>query len=213
MMPPPKAAAPWRNRIVRTGEEAPDQLLANPRNWRIHPRHQQNVLGGVLEQVGWVTHVIVNERTGHVVDGHARVGLAISRNEATVPVTYVDLSEAEEALVLATLDPISALAAADKDTFGELMRWVETDDTAVQQLLDDLQLSLGVVTGDDYTNVKKMRDAEIDRALWPWIKIQVAPETLLRWREFLLTLDGTDDNERINALIEKMDNDHDEPDA
>jgi len=30
-------ATPWRNRIVGTGEEAPDQLLANPQNWRTHP--------------------------------------------------------------------------------------------------------------------------------------------------------------------------------
>jgi hypothetical protein len=27
----------WRNRILGSGEEAPDQLAANPRNWRIHP--------------------------------------------------------------------------------------------------------------------------------------------------------------------------------
>ena len=35
----PVAAAPttgWRNRITGSGEEAPDQLLANPANWRIH---------------------------------------------------------------------------------------------------------------------------------------------------------------------------------
>ncbi len=30
--------APWRNRITGSGEEAPDQLLANPANWRIHPK-------------------------------------------------------------------------------------------------------------------------------------------------------------------------------
>lgn len=39
------AAAPttgWRNRIAGAGEEAPDQLLANPANWRIHPKAQQD---------------------------------------------------------------------------------------------------------------------------------------------------------------------------
>ena len=41
---------------------------------------------------------------GFVVDGHARVALAISAGER-VPVVYVDLSEKEEALILATLDP------------------------------------------------------------------------------------------------------------
>ena len=36
-----REAAPtptWRNRITGTCEEAPDQLLANPDNWRIHSK-------------------------------------------------------------------------------------------------------------------------------------------------------------------------------
>ena len=32
---PPSAA--WRNRIVGSGDEPPEQLLANPANWRLHP--------------------------------------------------------------------------------------------------------------------------------------------------------------------------------
>jgi hypothetical protein len=63
------AAAPatgWRNRITGSGEEAPDQLLANPANWRIHPKAQQNALAGALDAVGWVQQVLVNRRTGFV---------------------------------------------------------------------------------------------------------------------------------------------------
>ena len=101
----PAGEAAWANRIVGEGYEAPDQLLAAPDNWRIHPREQQEALEGVLDRVGWVTRIIVNKRTGHVIDGHLRVSLAISRGEPTVPVTYVDLSDREEGLVLATLDP------------------------------------------------------------------------------------------------------------
>lgn len=59
----------WRSRIVGHGEEAPDQLLANPRNWRIHPKTQQDALAGVLDEVGWVQDIIVNQLTGYVVDG------------------------------------------------------------------------------------------------------------------------------------------------
>jgi DNA modification methylase len=109
----------WKNRIVGHGEEDADQLLANPRNWRIHPKAQQDVLKGVLAQIGWVQDVIVNQRTGFVVDGHARVALAISAGER-VPVVYVDLSDEEEAAILATLDPISAMAGKDEAIFGEL---------------------------------------------------------------------------------------------
>lgn len=68
----PTTTAPWRNRIVGSGEEAPDQLLANPGNWRVHPKAQQQALAGILGQVGWVQQVLVNRRTGHVVD-HRRL--------------------------------------------------------------------------------------------------------------------------------------------
>ena len=108
-------AAGWRNRITGSGEEAPDQLLANPANWRIHPKAQQDALAGALDAVGWVQQVLVNRRTGFVVDGHARVALALSRGEPTIPVLYVDLDPGEEALVLATLDPIGAMAGRLSD--------------------------------------------------------------------------------------------------
>jgi hypothetical protein len=99
------AAPAWRSRIVGSGTEAPDRLLANPANFRVHPKAQQDALAGVLDQVGWVQNVLVNQRTGHLVDGHLRVALAISRNEPSIPVVYVDLSPDEERLVLASLDP------------------------------------------------------------------------------------------------------------
>jgi DNA modification methylase len=135
----------WANRITRYGEEAPDQLLAHPLNFRTHPKHQQDALSGVLTDVGVVQNIIVNERTGHVVDGHLRISLAMRQNQPTVPVTYVDLSESEEALVLATLDPISALAGADRDKLDELLRDVSTGDAAVMQMLSDLAEDAGVI--------------------------------------------------------------------
>jgi hypothetical protein len=96
----------WKNRIVGYREVRPEDLLANPRNWRVHPKHQQAALKGALDELGWIQNVIVNTRTGFVVDGHARVALAIRHNQPTVPTTEVDLSPDEEALALVTLDPI-----------------------------------------------------------------------------------------------------------
>lgn len=113
-------AEAWRSRIVDRGDVAPTELTANPRNWRRHPKAQKEALAGVLSSVGWVQDVIVNKRTGLIVDGHARVELAIERHEATVPVVYVDLEPEEEALVLATFDPLSAMALTDKAKQDEL---------------------------------------------------------------------------------------------
>ena len=126
----------WANRIVGSGTEAPEQLLANPFNYRIHPKAQQDALAGLLNQVGWVQNIIVNQRTGHVIDGHLRVSLAISRSEATVPVVYVDLDEGEEKLVLASIDPLAAMAATDPEALRSLLAEVSVDDSALQAMLD-----------------------------------------------------------------------------
>ncbi len=128
----------WRNRIVGHGEEAPDQLAANPRNYRIHPKRQQDVLSGAIDDVGYIRSVTVNKRTGYVLDGHLRVSLAISSGQQSIPVEYVDLSEEEEAEALAILDPIAGMAATDREQLGALMADIEHADQAVAEMLGEM---------------------------------------------------------------------------
>jgi DNA modification methylase len=120
----------WANRIVAHGEEAPEQLVANPANWRLHSAAQRGALADVLGKVGLVQNVIVNRRSGHLIDGHLRVELAKAQGQPTIPVLYVELSAAEEAIVLASLDPIGAMAIADKERLSELLCGIETPDLA-----------------------------------------------------------------------------------
>lgn len=137
----------WQNRITKYSDEAPDQLLANPRNFRMHPDSQAGALRGVLTEVGIVQNVIANERTGFLIDGHLRVMEALKSGQPTIPVTWVDVSEEEEALILATLDPIAALAGTDAAKLEALLHDVSTADAAVQQMLDTLATEAGIVPG------------------------------------------------------------------
>jgi hypothetical protein len=136
----------WRNRIISSGEEAPDQLLANPFNARIHPKPQQDALSGVLNSVGWIAPVIVNQRTGHLIDGHIRVGLALSRGEKLVPVDYVDLDENEEKIILATFDYITGMAVYDREAVDTLLQQVNSDDSDVQTLLASMGDEFGIAS-------------------------------------------------------------------
>jgi hypothetical protein len=139
----------WRNRIVGSGGMRAGDFLANPHNWRIHPKNQQDGLAGVLDTVGWVQEVIVNQRTGFLVDGHLRVTLALRKGEDTpVPVKYVDLSEEEEALILAALDPIAAMAATDRAKLDEVMRMANSDDQRVQAMMAEIAAKEGIIPPD-----------------------------------------------------------------
>jgi len=191
----------WQSRIVGEGNEAPSDLLANPRNWRIHPRHQQDALESVLDRVGWVQRVIVNRRTGNLVDGHLRVSLALRREEATIPVTYVDLSADEEGLVLASLDPVAGMAATDADMLDSLLRELSEADAIPEELLSTLRLTEGLDAAMARTleDVSFKAGAGADEDLWPTIKIKVNPEAERVFVEVWGRLKGTD-SEKLVAL-------------
>lgn len=136
-----KVDTSWASRIVRSGTERPSELVANPLNYRRHPPHQHAALSDMLGEVGWVQQVVKNERTGHLVDGHLRVELALRRGDEPVPVLYVDLDEREERLVLAALDPIAALAQADGEALETLLSGLTFNGDDLADMLNELQVN------------------------------------------------------------------------
>ena len=65
-----------------------------------------------------------------------------------VPVLFVDLDEREEALALATLDPVAALAEADREALAALLEDVHTGDEALLQRIERLAIQTGVIEPD-----------------------------------------------------------------
>lgn len=123
-----------KSRITGEAEVEATSLKDHPLNWRQHPANQRAALEGALDEIGWIQRVIVNQRTGHILDGHLRVQAARNASE-TVPVIYVDLSEEEEHIVLASVDPVALMAGIDLDKHRELIDQVETDNEALAELL------------------------------------------------------------------------------
>jgi len=140
--------AKFKSRIVGHEDVPPDQLLANPLNFRVHSKQQQTAMKSMLESIGWLDEIIVNSRTGHVINGHMRVNIAMRDNEPTVPVRYVDLTQEEENLALATFDPISGLASHDKDVLESLLEDTEAPSDILEQFLSKL-LPAGGKGGED----------------------------------------------------------------
>jgi len=135
-MPKTKQPEWWTNRIVKYGEMPANQFLAHEMNARRHPAKQREALRGSLDSVGWIAPVLVSSKTGKMLDGHARIEEALSRDEAMgVPFVEVDVSEEEERLILATLDPITELATYDKEALDSLLREVSTGNAALMEML------------------------------------------------------------------------------
>jgi hypothetical protein len=131
-------------RIIDSGVVDPYDLLANPRNFRAHPEHQRTALKAALNDVGWVAPVIVNRASGTILDGHLRVAVAIERKDTDIPVDYVELSEDEEMVALATLDPITAMAKPNPHLYGKLLEATTTGEADLMAYLDDFAQRIGV---------------------------------------------------------------------
>lgn len=127
-----------RNRIVGFTLEPPEDLCAHPYNARAHPAPQREALAEVLDRVGWIGAVIQNDRTGFLIDGHARVEHALSTGERLIPVLHVDLTEDEELLMLGVYDPISAMARYDQERLDMLLSEITPTDTILDAILDSL---------------------------------------------------------------------------
>lgn len=138
-----------RNRIVDVRRVRASELTPHPGNWRQHPLGQAEALAGTMREVGDVGVLLawVSERNGGkltLIDGHLRRGLA-PEHEYMVAIT--DLSDAEADYVLATHDPLAALAEADASALDALLASVKTDEAAVMKMLSDLAKEAGVGGG------------------------------------------------------------------
>jgi len=134
-----------RDRIVELRRVPAKSLAPNPRNWRKHPKAQADALRGVLAEVGIADAVLAREREDGVlelVDGHLR---AETLGDREVPVLVLDVNEEEAWKILATHDPLAAMAEADPQILDDLLREVETSNEQLKAMLDELGRESGVV--------------------------------------------------------------------
>ena len=126
-----------RDRIKELRRVPASELLPNPKNWRTHPVEQQDALRGVLAEVGYADALIARETPDGLmlVDGHLR---AETTPDSSVPVLVLDIDEAEADLMLATLDPLAAMAGRDEERLSELLATVSSDNATVNALLQTL---------------------------------------------------------------------------
>jgi DNA modification methylase len=124
----------------------PADVEPNPSNWRLHPPAQAAALTASLDAAGWAGAALFNKKTGRLIDGHLRQKQAQARGEL-LPVLVGEWTEEQERMILATFDPIGALAQADETALeclvAELRADVrggrlEFDEGALEALLRDL---------------------------------------------------------------------------
>ena len=123
-------------------------LQANPLNWRTHPSAQTAALEGVLREVGFAGALLARETAGGglvLIDGHLRKDVA---GDQDVPVLVLDVTEAEARVLLASYDPLGAMAETNAEALEALLREVTVSDAALQEMLAGLAEQAGITPPD-----------------------------------------------------------------
>jgi len=145
-----------RDRIKELRRVKASELLPNPKNWRTHPVAQQDALKGILAEVGFAGAVLVRELDDGslmLIDGHMR---AETTHDQEIPVLILDVNEAESDKLLATFDPIAAMAESDAHALDALLRNVDTGSEALSKMLAELAEGAGL-----YLDEKEVVEDEV----------------------------------------------------
>jgi ParB-like chromosome segregation protein Spo0J len=98
-----------------------------------------------------------------LIDGHLR---AETLGDGDVPVLILDVNEAEADKLLATLDPLAAMAESDAVKLDELLRNVDTGSEALQKLIASTATQAGLYEtlhdGDEQEAETESSTEEID---------------------------------------------------
>jgi len=125
-----------------------------------------------------------------MLDGHARVKEALSRNDnQLIPYVEVDVTEAEEHLILATFDPITGLASHNRDALDLLLNSVQTDDLALQSLMHDLAASIGLLEANKIEDV--------------WQEMPEFIQNDATYRSIIIHFENQEDLDRFSRVVEQ----------
>lgn len=115
----PRKASKAQPAALRLEWRTAEELADNPANWREHPQSQIVALSELINDVGWAGALLFNEATGRLIDGHARKKLTKPGDK--MPVLVGRWTAAQERKILARLDPIGAMAVANRDSLRALL--------------------------------------------------------------------------------------------
>ena len=129
----------YRNRIIGLEYIHSRDLESHPGNWRQHGKAQVDALKGILSEVGVAGALLAYKSLRAkdkivVIDGHLRKDAA----PQVWPVLVLDVDDAEADYILATHDPLAAMAQADAAALDALLASVNSGDAAVQAMLGQM---------------------------------------------------------------------------
>lgn len=197
----------FRDRIRELRRVRAADLIPNPRNWRTHSDAQRSALRGILESIGYASAALARETPEGLmlIDGHLRAGL---EPDAEVPVLVLDVDEDEADALLATFDPLAAMAGRDGAALSALRSRLAGAPGSLQDalsaILGKMQPTESIIPPSlraDSDGAPVSTAAKRDMERYP-LAIVLDAAAVGRWKAWKKGLKTTNDTKAFLALLE-----------
>lgn len=119
-----------RNRIKGHRKIKASDLIANEKNFREHSPEQKSALQELYGSIGFARSLLAYELPDgrlKLLDGHLR---ADTTPDEIVDVEVLDVTEAEADVILASIDPLSAMAKTNAGSLQSLLSGMQAENQA-----------------------------------------------------------------------------------
>jgi hypothetical protein len=104
-----------------------EALIPNPRNPNKHPKKQVELLAKIIKAQGWRNPIVVSNRSGFIVKGHARLEAAKLLGCVECPVDFQDYAtEADEWADMIADNRLAELAEPDLPMLKDILQELDT---------------------------------------------------------------------------------------
>ena len=167
----------FKDRIKEFRRVPAGMIQANPKNWRKHPKAQSEALKGILKEIGFAGAVLARETPDGLmlIDGHLRKETVNPAQE--VPVLVLDVTEAEADKILATFDPLSAMASTDAEALDSLLKDISTQSESVAKMMAELKESTRVSALEEDEAVEEAEEVITEAGIYAYNEAAVFSST------------------------------------
>jgi len=164
---------------------------------------------GILAEVGYAGAALARETPNGLmlIDGHLRAEID---PDGKIPVLVLDVTAAEADKILATFDPLGAMAEANDEALAVLLTSVETSNAGLEAMLAELagkyqERELGLMSPDQIREAeietdneskpidKQQPDIQAEMERLPPPKCPIVPRYAEHYEAFVIVCDNTID--------------------
>lgn len=186
----------WVNRIIEFGYKHASEFVPNPNNWRIHTKLQKEAVSESISRFGVLDVVIENASDGYMIDGHERVWQGLQNDDALLPYIKLDLSEAQEAQAILTIDGTMEMAGVNPTKAEALIKLIEENPERMNKMIEIIMGKYGLLD-EQITENKEEENIYVYE-----IRIKVDHGVYEKWLGVWEELPGENGDEKLNRLLD-----------